>query len=202
MPDSYLKVRVESRGQISVLALSGDLDMGSADEFTDAAVRILVQNPSRLIVDLSGLQYIDFRAARTLAAVASPPPGGSTVILRAARPGVRRVLDMLGLPVGHPSPVPELPSPPDRALPADTLAGRLVRRSRMARISSRRTREESRRLLEWLAATEEATAVTLARMAELLPSEAENLELLSQKAQQQAATMRYFARRDEDPTAG
>jgi anti-sigma B factor antagonist len=200
VPDSYLKVRTESRGPISVLALSGELDMGSVDELADAAARVLAAGPSRLIVDLSGLQYMDSHAARTLAAVASPPPGGCTVILRAARPVVRRVLDLMGLRVGHPFPVRELPSPGDPALP-DTRAVRLVRQSLLARSMSQHTREESHRILEWLAATEEATGDTLARMAELRPHAAEDLELLSQHAHQQAATMRYFARRDGDPAA-
>lgn len=201
MPDSYLKVRAESRGPISVLALSGELDMGSVDEFADAAARVLAAGPSRLIVDLSGLQYMDSHAARTLAAVASPPPGSGTVILRAARPVVRRVLDLMGLRVGYPSPVRELPSPADLAALPDTRAGRLVRQSLQARSMSQHIREESHRILECLAATEEATGDTLARMAELRPHAAEDLELLSQHAHQQAATMRYFARRNGDPTA-
>jgi anti-sigma B factor antagonist len=199
VPDSYLKVRAESRGPISVLALSGELDIGSMDEFTDAAARILVGGPSRLIVDLSGLQYIDATAARTLAAVASPPPGGGTVIIRAARPVVHRILDLLGVRVGHPSPIRGLPSPGDPAALPDTRAGRLVRQSLLARSMARQTREDSRRIMEWLAAAEEATGDALARMAELRPQAAEDLELLSQQAHQQAATMRYFARRDEDP---
>jgi anti-anti-sigma factor len=194
MPGSYLKIRAESRGPVSVLALTGELDLTTVGDFADKAAGILAARPARVIVDLSGLKFSDCCGARTLAALANSRPGGCKVVLRAARPRVRRVLDLVVLPCDPPAPGYELRYPRDPAALAGTVVGRLVHQSRLARSQSRYAREESRRSCEMLADAGETIAAGLARMAELRPRAAARLECLSQEAGQQAAVIRRLTR--------
>ena len=70
MPDTRLKIRTQSRGPVSVLALSGELDVTTVGGLTDKAAAALATRPARLIVDLSALEFSDCGGARTLAALA------------------------------------------------------------------------------------------------------------------------------------
>jgi hypothetical protein len=52
-----------------------------------------------VLVDLSGLTFIDARGARVLDAVIRTLPGGRAASVRACPRHVRRILDILGLPL-------------------------------------------------------------------------------------------------------
>lgn len=194
MPDTCLKIRTQSRGPVSVLALSGELDVTTVGGLTDKAAAALATRPARLIVDLSALEFSDCGGARTLAALARSPEGDCTVILRAARPLVRRVLGLIGMPVEHPRPSREQHylRAPDAL--ADSPAGWLLRQSRQAR-------EESRVTCETVAATREKMAAVLARSAELRPHAADRLAILSQEARQRAAAVRAACGVEQAPVA-
>lgn len=183
MQGTCLKIRTQTRGPVSVLALSGELDATTVGGLADKAASVLAAQPARLIVDLSALEFSDCRGARTLAALARSPQGGCTVILRAARPLVRRVLGLIGMPVEYPGPGREQPRLRNPGTLADSPAGWLLRQSR-------RAREESRITCETVAATREKMALVLARSAELRPHAADRLTILSQEAQQRAAAVR------------
>jgi anti-sigma B factor antagonist len=96
LPDStYLDIKAETSGPVTVLALSGELDVTTSGDLMAHAARALPAQPGRLILDLSDLAFADCRGARTLATLA-----GSSVrpaIVRGASPSVRRVLHLLGL---------------------------------------------------------------------------------------------------------
>jgi anti-anti-sigma regulatory factor len=82
-----------------VLQITGELDAMAADAFAehaDAAVRSL---PGPVLVDLSGLTFIDAGGARVLDAVIRTLPGGRPASVRACPRHVRRTLDMLDLPL-------------------------------------------------------------------------------------------------------
>jgi anti-anti-sigma factor len=92
---TYLDMKAETSGSVTVLALSGELDVTTSGDLVANAARVMPAQPSRLILDLSDLAFADCQGARTLAALA-----GSSVhpaVIRGARPGVRRVLHLLGL---------------------------------------------------------------------------------------------------------
>jgi anti-anti-sigma factor len=94
-----VQVRAVCRNGACVLQIAGELDAMAADAFAeraDAAVRSL---PWPVLVDLSGLTFIDARGARVLDAVMRTLPGGRRASVRACPRHVRRILDMLGLPL-------------------------------------------------------------------------------------------------------
>jgi anti-anti-sigma factor len=109
-----------------VLQIAGELDAIAADAFAeraDAAVRPL---PGPVLVDLSGLTFIDACGARVLDAVIRTLPGGRPASVRACPRRVRRVLDMLGLPLdSRPAGSPPVRRPGTPALVDEVRRARL-----------------------------------------------------------------------------
>jgi anti-anti-sigma factor len=91
----YLDVKAETSGSVTVLTLSGELDVTTSGDLMANAARVMPAQPGRLILDLSGLAFADCQGARTLAALADSSV--RPAIVRGARPRVRRVLHLLGL---------------------------------------------------------------------------------------------------------
>jgi anti-anti-sigma factor len=128
-----------------VLAVRGELDLGSSvmfTEFTEGVVAVMTPQPRRVVVDLSGLRFIDCSGARALAAVTSSPLGQCPVVMRSVRPAVHRVLELMGLDLGLAEPGLDLmnldPQPlgGDDAV-ADSPTGELVRQLQLARSAQR-----------------------------------------------------------------
>jgi anti-anti-sigma factor len=122
-----VQVRAVRRNGACVLQIAGELDAMAADTFAehaDAAVRSL-RGP--VLVYLSGLTFIDAGGARVLDAVMRTRPGGRLASVRACPRHVRRILDMLGLPLdGRPG----VPSPGG---PADPVPGARARQRGVGR---------------------------------------------------------------------
>ncbi len=182
MPDvvraDHLSARVEYDGLVCVLAVSGELDLIAAGKYADIAAAALRTNAERFVLDLSGLEFVDCGGARALAATAQAVPAGCPVIVRSVSPAARRVLELLGLsleqrrmvPGGHvPGPAPE---------------------PRRLYASLGQTREESHRLAQTVAATQDRVADTLIRLADHRPQQADELAALSQLARTRAAHFR------------
>jgi anti-anti-sigma factor len=200
----YLQVKASQYGPVCVLAVSGDLDATSAARFaalTQSMPRTMTPRPKRVVIDLSGLRFIDCAGTRTLATVARSAPGRCPVVVRSTRPAVRRVLDLMGLD-------PELMGPTldligldvehvrGRAeAVAESLTGRLVRRSQQARSWSQQTIADSRHTARAVAATEDRMAASLIRLADRRPKVADRLTALSEEAHMRAVRLRDQARR-------
>ncbi|HEX8007266.1 MAG TPA: STAS domain-containing protein [Trebonia sp.] len=88
-------MKAETSGSVTVLALSGELDVTTSDDLMVHAALVMPAQPGRLILDLSDLAFTDCQGARTLAALADSSV--RPTIVRGARPRVRRVLHLLGL---------------------------------------------------------------------------------------------------------
>jgi len=97
----YLWVQAQSRDGRCVLRLVGELDMTTAEEFTDCADAAVEATPGPVVVDLSGLTFIDARGARALAAVMDALPAQRRPVVRSCPPQVRLVLDMLDLSLNY-----------------------------------------------------------------------------------------------------
>ena len=94
MSGEHPRVRAERRGRICVVAVSGPLDMAASAGLTECVRAELTARPARLVIDMSGVNFVDFSGARALAAAAlGPDPRVLTAHLDRApiRPG--------GLPV-------------------------------------------------------------------------------------------------------
>src|SRR5262245_11717202 len=79
----------ESRG---VFYLSGELDLGSAEEFR-LAVGSGLEGRGELVLDLADLTFIDSMGVRALAVLARRAGGG--LVLRYSQDAVWRVLELL-----------------------------------------------------------------------------------------------------------
>jgi anti-sigma B factor antagonist len=202
MSGDYLKVRLERYEQVCVLTASGEMDIGSSKtftEFVEGVAGAMRPRPSRVILDLSGLKFIDCSGARALAAVARWEPGRSAVVVRSVRPPVRRVLDLMGLDLDLLGPNLDLlsldldPRAGAEAV-ADSQTGMLVRRLQLARSHAEKAIADSRQAAQSLAATEDQIAVTLTQLAAQRPQASGRLTALSQNARTQAGYMRGQAR--------
>ena len=94
-----LKVTITRKGRVCVLGVSGELDIATTPALTQQAAAALRLPAERLIIDLSGLQFIDCCGVRALAAVTRAAPPGCPVLVRGAGRRVRRILDLLDVPL-------------------------------------------------------------------------------------------------------
>ena len=93
---SSLTVRARRRGSTAVLSLRGDLDLGNAEHFLRIARAALAERPRRVIVDMSGVEFLGIAGYHALIRlVGEYEAGGCGLELRAPSPAVRRVLEIL-----------------------------------------------------------------------------------------------------------
>jgi anti-anti-sigma factor len=197
MNTEQLQFRVQHHGVVCVLAVSGELDVGTTAHFVKLAENAIMaarHSPKRVVMDLSGLRFIDCGGARALAALIRSAPPRCPVVVRSARPAVRRVLDLMcmdldliGLDVEHVR--------GSAKAVAASQTGLLVRQTQQARSWSEQTIADSRRTAQLIATTEDRMAATLIRLADRRPDAAGRLAAMSEAAQMQALRMRYQARR-------
>ena len=93
-----LEMRSERRGDEHVIALSGELDLADAARVAEELVRAEQTDASRIILDLSGLQFIDTSGVRLIieADARSRANGTRLRLVRGPR-AVRRVFEIVGL---------------------------------------------------------------------------------------------------------
>lgn len=88
---------MKRRGAVCILRVGGELDIATAPLFAAQAAAALRVPPGEFVIDLRGLEFIDVRGARALAAAARTVPAGCPVLIRCMNARVRRVLDVLGV---------------------------------------------------------------------------------------------------------
>jgi anti-anti-sigma factor len=180
------------RNGACVLLIAGELDAVAADTFAervDAAVRRL---PGPVLVDLSGLTFIDAQGARALDAVMRTLPAGRPASVRACPRRVRRILDILGLPLdGRPS----ASSPGRRPGPAG-----LVDEVRRARLQAGEAKLNASGALAELADTRIRLASTIER-AGLIREQGRQTLARSQAGREQAIRSRQPDRAQPPPAA-
>ena len=88
--------------RVCVLAVGGELDLATVPVLAEQAAAALRQSAERLIIDLSGLEFIDSGGVRALAEVTRAAPGRPPVLVRGAGRRVRRLLDLLAVQLEQP----------------------------------------------------------------------------------------------------
>jgi anti-anti-sigma factor len=93
-------VEVDISQGIATVVISGELDTLVTPALVAYLDQILGQ-PDRpfwhLVFDLSGLLFLDCAAARLITSTGRFLPAGRRVVIRGARPAVRRILHVSGL---------------------------------------------------------------------------------------------------------
>ena len=85
-------------GTDPVLRLSGELDVDGASQLREAALELVTEAPSNLVLDVRDLDFIDSTGVGVLVAILKRlRAGGFDLILRAPRERVHHVLDLTGL---------------------------------------------------------------------------------------------------------
>jgi anti-anti-sigma factor len=156
-----LRVQAEARNGLCVLRVSGELDLATAGEFAEAADRALRAVPGSVVVNLSGLTFIDLRGARTLAAVIRTVPAGRQVVVCSCPPYVRLLLDALGPALNY-LPADYLPADKWTVPQSGTL--HLVNRVREARLHACVAKLDARAVLARLTDNSIRLANTSERM--------------------------------------
>lgn len=185
MADDGVRVRAERWNGACLLRISGELDMTTADELGELADAAVLAVPGPVLVDLSGLTFIDAHAARVLNAVILTLPEGQPASVRSCPRSIRRALDLLGLsldcpPAGYAAdPQPELPALADRV--------------RQARLNAREARLAASGTLARLTDTCIRVASTIER-AGLIQEQGRQAQAASRAAREYVARSRQAAR--------
>lgn len=93
-----LGITTSHRGDTVVMLLSGELDMAAEDRFRDAVRAALADRPRTLVVELSGLEFLDCTGLSILIRARNRLHREAGALrIRNPRPVVRRVLTLGGL---------------------------------------------------------------------------------------------------------
>jgi anti-sigma B factor antagonist len=94
---SPLRTEVDWDGAVATLTAVGELDFTTAPGLTERLRKVAAAHPERLVLDLSGLVFVDVAGARALDEVHKEFEAECPVILRRPRPSARRAFRVTGL---------------------------------------------------------------------------------------------------------
>lgn len=97
-PPVAFQAAVDEDGRVR-LKISGELDITTVPILTGQLATLTDLRPTGLVIDLSGVTFLDCAAARLLAGTTALLPAGGQPVLTSVRPAVRRLLELLGLPM-------------------------------------------------------------------------------------------------------
>jgi len=96
-PYPHLAITTEHHGRRSVLLLQGELDLCSRDRLRRAISSALKHGPRILVLDLSGLDFIDCSGLSVLVWAHNRLAGqGRQLVITGSKPMVRRVICLAG----------------------------------------------------------------------------------------------------------
>jgi anti-sigma B factor antagonist len=87
---------VDRRNGAVIVRLAGEIDLYNAGEVGDALREIVQEEPSRVVVDLAEVEFVDSTALGTLIEARKQLAAGG-LVLAAPGPEVRRALEVAGL---------------------------------------------------------------------------------------------------------
>ena len=99
-PASALQVNVSQDGMVATVTATGELDITTATSLTRRLLEVGAAHPDRLVLDLSGLVFVDVAGARALHKAHTLLQAECPVILRTPRPSARKILGLTGLMKG------------------------------------------------------------------------------------------------------
>ena len=91
-------VAIETDGSSALVTLTGDLDIQVAKQAAEAVERVEVDEPELLVIDLSGLSFMDSSGMAVVAAAhARALEEGRRFVIVNPKAGVRRAFEVSGL---------------------------------------------------------------------------------------------------------
>ncbi len=98
MPNVELNVSTASQGGHAVVTATGELDLYTAPRLQAALAGLLREEVTRVVVDLSGVEFCDSTGMNVLlSAMKRLKEQGGALELAAPRPAVQRILQVTGL---------------------------------------------------------------------------------------------------------
>ena len=98
MPVRRLTSSISTRGDVVVVSLSGEIDLAEVDHVDDLLTTARALARSALVVDLSGVAFLDGYGVASLSrALSLAGTDGTSLALAAPSRAVRRTLTLLGL---------------------------------------------------------------------------------------------------------
>lgn len=88
---------VERRGDAVILHLAGELDLYNADAVRAALLSSTAEQPDRVVVDLSAVEFVDSTVLGVLVEARSRLDDGRSLLLAAPGLETRRALEVSGL---------------------------------------------------------------------------------------------------------
>ncbi len=92
-----LSVELVGCGPVTVIVVAGDLDMTTAHLLTELIEQVVVEHPSRVVLDMAGVSFFCADGLRALLhARTTITAAGGRLVLRAPSATTRRVLTITG----------------------------------------------------------------------------------------------------------
>lgn len=98
-----LQIDVSAHGAKVTVIVAGELDITTATSMSRRLMAIGAAHPERLVLDLSGLAFIDVGGARALDETYKALTNECPIIVRQPRPSVRKIFELTGLMEMSPS---------------------------------------------------------------------------------------------------
>jgi anti-anti-sigma factor len=95
--ESPHRIDVSRDGVVATVTVTGELDITTAAGLTRRLLAVAARRPERLVLDLSGLAFVDVAGARELDDVHTLLQTVCPVIVRQPRPSARKVFGLTGL---------------------------------------------------------------------------------------------------------
>jgi anti-sigma B factor antagonist len=92
-----LTVREEWDGNEVTVEVSGEIDFGTVGAFSARLHDVAGRSPKRLVIDLSGVAFVDSSGLHAFVRVRKDLPESCPVVLRSPRRQIRQVFDITGL---------------------------------------------------------------------------------------------------------
>jgi anti-sigma B factor antagonist len=92
-----IEITVDASPAATTVFIGGQLDLVTMPFLSEHLARVLDKRPRRLVLDLTGTEFLDCGSARLIAATGRSLPPGQRPVIRRAAPCVRRVFELTGL---------------------------------------------------------------------------------------------------------
>jgi anti-anti-sigma factor len=92
-----VNLELHGGGRFVVVVPHGEIDMSTAEELRRALLAAYWSGAASIVVDLEDVSFLDCAGLSTLVATRAMLGPGRSMIVRGARPSVRKIFDITGL---------------------------------------------------------------------------------------------------------